>query len=670
MEEMNMKKIYISILAVAAMTLAACNKEQHIDEPVQDVVENNYPVLKAVIDPETKMDLNGTQLSFEVGDVISVFNGIVDETNHHGHCKYKCTSVEDGIAVFEWITADEDADNKYTPSSTVETIVASYPNRSTATAEFEPEGEGYGEGTVKIRMVAGPNGTDSFLPASLPIIAYAQQGELLRFKHTCGLFKLTLKGTAKIAQVKIGSDKVISGNASVPYASENPVLTVLGTGDASKDYALTYTYTVKETVGEETVTAGGVQLTEEGTDMYFGLPVGTHDLTFTFTDTDGKVMRKTAKGLEIKRATITPSALSYVGGIGIDLSSNKTYANCYAVTEPGTYMFDPCKPDGSAVSGTSADWIWASGESCNDSKANTLPASMMKDIKYQDGKIVFTVPSGMKYGNVVLALLDDAKNIQYTWHIWLTEGVMTDVVVGDVTVMDRNLGATNVYDVTVAANAPLQGGKGTFYQWGRKDPFLGARNSTDKDAGDGTAFGSGGNSQYFDINADAGIVNVSAWEYNKTFASTTAEAGAAFPLAMGASKNVPGYDASSTAVWCDRPNANPCPYGYRVINAAEFESLISAGVETSYYNNFGQFTLGGKVMFPRAGYRRGDNGQTATGQTKARYYMNDLGAGSVNQQGAEYAFLWTSAKEYSKYEKYTNTNAYNALSVRCVRVAK
>ena len=75
-----MKKIFISILAVAAMTFAACNKEQHIDEPVQDVVENNYPVLKAVIDSETKMAFDGTQLSFQVGDLISVFNGIVTET--------------------------------------------------------------------------------------------------------------------------------------------------------------------------------------------------------------------------------------------------------------------------------------------------------------------------------------------------------------------------------------------------------------------------------------------------------------------------------------------------------------------------------------------------------------------------------------------------------------
>ena len=200
-----MKKIYISILAVAAMTLAACNKEQHIDEPVQDVVENNYPALKAVIDPETKMDLNGTQLSFEVGDCISVFNGIVTETvtdettgeetvtetgDRHGHTLYECTAVEDGVATFEWMES-----NAYKPAPEVD-IVATYPNRGVSTSAFEPEGEAYGEGTVKIRMVATAD--KAFDARTLPVIASATKGQMLQFKHTAGLLELNLKGTQTI----------------------------------------------------------------------------------------------------------------------------------------------------------------------------------------------------------------------------------------------------------------------------------------------------------------------------------------------------------------------------------------------------------------------------------------------------------------------------------------
>lgn len=672
MEEMNMKKIYISILAVAAMTLAACNKEQHIDEPVQDVVENNYPVLKAVIDPETKMDLNGTQLSFEVGDVISVFNGIVDETNHHGHCKYKCTSVEDGIAVFEWITADEDADNKYTPSSTVETIVASYPNRSTATAEFEPEGEGYGEGTVKIRMVAGPNGTDSFLPASLPIIAYAQQGELLRFKHTCGLLKLTVKGTAKIAQVKIESDKIISGNASVPYASEKPLMTVLGTGDPNKDYMLTYTYTSKETVDEETVTVGGVQLEENGTDMYFGLPEGTHNLVFTFKDMDGNIMKVgTNNSLVIKRAEITPSALTFAADPAINLSPNKQYANCYVVQSAGTYMFDAKKPNGEEVTGTSATWVWASGDACTT--AETLPTTMMNDIKMENGKLFFTIPSGYKYGNVILGVVDADNDLSWTWNIWLTSGLQ-DIMAEGVVIMDRNLGAAYKFDVASAGelNSTLICGKGHFYQWGRKDPILGSRGATDETS---TTIFSGA-SQKSVINTGASINNVLTWGYLGDFNGVTQELGSKYPITMADEGKVPGYSTDGTN-WTSRTNANPCPYGYRVINKSEMQKLYDASdPEAANWTNtsIAQVTLAQSVIFPRAGMRNGNDGQAkkmaGTGSYSV-YWYDEVDPNNA-QQGMGCRLYWTNSSTFSTTSSSTEYkwNARHGGCVRCVRVAK
>ena len=659
-----MKKIFTSIMAIAA--LVSCNQD-NINDNTSVEGTSRFPLLQAEVD-QTKTILDGTQVKFQKGDCISVFNGIVSETDHHGHCKYQCISVEGGVATFEWMAGMDETKNpavpfnEYEPAGDVD-IVATYPNRSAATSAFEPAGEAYGEGTVMIRMPATgtASGDDPFVSTSLPIIACAPQGEMLKFKHTCGLLELTMKGTATIKKVQMASEKVISGNASVEYASDEPVLTVVGTGNASSDTKITYTYT------------DGVALTAEGTKLYFGLPVGTHDLTFTFTDTDGNSMVKTAKGLKIDRAVITPSELEYAPAVAevTDLSANGSYANCYVVQAAGSYCFDAKKPNGEAVTGASATWVWASGEICKE--ATTLPATMMTKIGYSAGKITFTIPENYNPGNVVVGVVNADGELEYTWHVWLTTAGMQDITVGNVTVMDRNLGATHLYDVTVAANAPLQGGKGNFYQWGRKDPFPGGRNSVSAEGTDGvgerTAFGTT-NSQYNVINSSADIANVSQWEWNQTFESTTAEMGAKFPLRMGASKNVPGYDANSKATWCERQNANPCPYGYRVINATEFETLIEAGVETSYYNNFGQFKLGGNVLFPRAGYRHGKTGQANAGQTRARYYLNDLGTGSSNQQGAEYQFTWTSATVYSKYTKYTNTNAYNALSVRCVKVAK
>jgi hypothetical protein len=99
---------------------------------------------------------------------------------------------------------------------------------------------------------------------------------------------------------------------------------------------------------------------------------------------------------------------------------------------------------------------------------------------------LFEVPQSFKEGNAVIAAYDSQEKILWSWHIWLTSdkisaetyyvssnGVFTDEVAG--VVMDRNLGALSNEVNSVDAF-------GLFYQWGRKDPYLGSANSA------GTAF--------------------------------------------------------------------------------------------------------------------------------------------------------------------------------------
>ena len=94
-----MKKILISILAIAA--IVSCNKENTQDN---SSIENTsrFPLIK-VDNLETKTVLDGTQVKFKVGDCISIFNGIVSDTDHHGHCKYECINIENGVASFKWM---------------------------------------------------------------------------------------------------------------------------------------------------------------------------------------------------------------------------------------------------------------------------------------------------------------------------------------------------------------------------------------------------------------------------------------------------------------------------------------------------------------------------------------------------------------------------------------
>ena len=656
-----MKKSIYLLMALAAIVSVACDKDNEIRG--EETPDTEEPVITSthelkVVSNVTKLALldSGTDaaITFEESNNITVFNGVVDETNHHGLALYKCTSVIGGMATFTLVT-----DNS-SYCSTVDTgvdPVAIFPNRGSSTAGWET----YGAGTVKVRMLASiskadtSDDNDTFSSTSLPLVASASAGEALSFKQTIGMLKLTLTGTERIRSIAVTSDKYIAGDCSVPYASSTPALTVQGedgNGSISNFNTVTYTYN------------NNVTLTAAGVPFYIGLPAGTHNLTVVITDSEGRKMTKTAAGLTIQRGVITPSTLAFAEDeVPVTkLSDGAKYANCYVVTASGRYCFDACKPDGTEVTGTSAAWVWADGEACNG--ATGLPSTMMTGISYGDGKVYFTVPDGFKVGNVVLGLLDDSSNLLYTWHVWLTSNDMGDITTNGITIMDRNLGAGALYDVALEVNAPLQAGKGSFYQWGRKDPFPGGRNSSAGTAAETTPFGTA-NSQYNVINTTAAINNVSAWAANQDLGGVTAEAGASHPVSMAASSKVPGYIASDTSTpWCSRANANPCPYGYRVMNRSEFAALIAAGVVASNYGNFGQVKLAGSVIFPRAGFREGANGGSRYGQTSARYYCNDV-SGTEANKGYAYKFDWSSGN-YSSSSEVTY-NAYNACSVRCVK---
>ena len=80
--------------------------------------------------------------------------------------------------------------------------------------------------------------------------------------------------------------------------------------------------------------------------------------------------------------------------------------------------------------------------------------------------------SGLK-GNAVIALYDKFGDIVWSFHIWCTDKPKTYEFAENqwdhvYTVMDRNLGATTEELGKLSSN-------GLYYQWGRKDPFIGAK---------------------------------------------------------------------------------------------------------------------------------------------------------------------------------------------------
>lgn len=167
--------------------------------------------------------------------------------------------------------------------------------------------------------------------------------------------------------------------------------------------------------------------------------------------------------------TVNPSTLA-------DLS-DKGDANCYIVDRPGSYKFAAHKGNsGEEVEGAVyADILWQTYGT--DTYNANKPVIRLDDDAYAAGYIFFNVPTDMRDGNALIAVYDAQDNILWSWHIWVCRDFDPDsseyhhAYANDAgTLMDRNLGATTatMHDAT---------SYGLLYQWGRKDPFLGARNT-------------------------------------------------------------------------------------------------------------------------------------------------------------------------------------------------
>lgn len=195
-----------------------------------------------------------------------------------------------------------------------------------------------------------------------------------------------------------------------------------------------------------------------------------------------------------------------------DLSESQT-ANCYMITSPGYYKFK-ANVRGNGVSsmfpygGTSllyiddgmgvnikpakVDLLWWQGdfmEVTGDAEdVNRLLHIDIFDggVPDSDGYITFHIPE-LHAGNAVLAAYDTDGEILWTWHLWMLRERPDDVDSGRRVLQDRFLGATQAPDIegetltfhnhkgeVSDATEALWSTYGFYYQWGRKDPIMGA----------------------------------------------------------------------------------------------------------------------------------------------------------------------------------------------------
>ena len=237
---------------------------------------------------------------------------------------------------------------------------------------------------------------------------------------------------------------------------------------------------------------------------------------------------------------------------------SKSYgANCYIVSKSGKYCIPAVKGNNA---NSSSGWVrdtytvqvlW---ESFGTASAPSV-GDLIKSVSYDDGYIAFETADDFKEGNAVIAALDRSENIVWSWHIWFTDPPKSQVYYNNAgTMMDRNLGATSA-----APGDPCA--LGLLYQWGRKDPFLGAC----------VIHNDPYNPDYEieEVEAKSTITWPKAIMSDRT--EGTVEYTVAHPTTLiYASNNQPSwrdwhYDKPSVDLWSSRKSIyDPCPEGWRV----------------------------------------------------------------------------------------------------------
>lgn len=368
--------------------------------------------------------------------------------------------------------------------------------------------------------------------------------------------------------------------------------------------------------------------------------------------------------LPLNLAALIASGDAEVSEFRVDLSENGT-SNCYVVSAADKYKFRPtCGNSNDLPAGmTRIDWLWMSAP------------DLITEVGYEKGMVVFR--AGEARGNAVIGAFNDAGEIVWSWHIWLTEDPAADLHAGmskSYQLLDRNLGA-----VSTEVDDYLS--YGLYYQWGRKDPFIGPRHHGTKVKREETPGFSAATADY--------VVNPAYGGTFKLVKNTELPSGGEIGYAVanpmnfvcfGAEQNgsgqtwfnsdfkqyltLWGYNEATSS--SSKTIYDPCPVGYKV---PHFTGTVWAGVAAAnlpVMSNAGLYGVmfsgaEGSSYYPAAGFRDHTGGflsymgQCATFWSAMTY--NNLNVRGMKIEPAGKTYVNVNIK----------FNAAYGQSVRCVK---
>lgn len=312
--------------------------------------------------------------------------------------------------------------------------------------------------------------------------------------------------------------------------------------------------------------------------------------------------------------------------------------------------------------------------------------------------------ANIENGNAMVAVIGDGGNVLWSWHLWFTTNDALNVInikglSGDiygcttnplgwvytggtgtvytqrtVNIKVKQTGSNITQDIAVIQDGQqtLPKGKTTFYQWGRKDPFPGALDPGEEQAGGG-AFTFANSTT---TTVGVGISNPDVFYYNATLEdwnSTTY-------LNLWSANNtqrVNGQDHSPVI----KTIYDPSPVGFHVPAPDLFSGICpaddygkpnAANIATFaddmgylFYTDPNVAMTNTTIFFPAAQYRGYNNGTIYTGSITGNYWSAMPVEAVVNSTPPKDYAIRLSFNDASAF--YVRTNDANAIGTDCAR---
>lgn len=454
--------------------------------------------------------------------------------------------------------------------------------------------------TAVLPTVQPFGGSGTFAPNVSPMAARGTRADGLHFTSVGGVVRLQLTGTAAIRSVRLTAldGAPLAGRMHIGWSADDGW--TMRPADAGHPSVLL------------DCGAAGVLLGEEEPVVFcLVVPPGRYGgWRFTITDTEGgQMVRETSDAEVVLEAnhvkTYNPFAYVPAGEAPVALDASGT-ANCYVVARAGCYEFDATTM-GCGVA-TPRDASYAARSAYGKAEGiepvplrpaaakllwQTSPGLIGEVALGAEGRICFRTADPFAEGNAVVAACDAEGTVLWSWHLWLTaaepeKSLQRYALTGDagsageVVMMDRNLGAlTAVYQGADNASS-----YGMFYQWGRKDPFVPFRTTTERV----TVYDDRGAELPDDAEAAATFSATAGWhtvDGSRLGAAATVETAARYPMnfitsVTGGSGSIADWyyvaagDRQRDDLWgCAETETSaaqkgvksiydPCPPGYRV----------------------------------------------------------------------------------------------------------